>query len=60
MILSFQLNIIIKDQKKNKGSAIFLHLTNNYKKTRGCITLDKKDLLILLKLINKKTQIKIN
>ena len=49
-----------KRPKKNKGSAIFLHLTNNYKKTQGCIALNKKDLLILLKLINKKTKIKIN
>ena len=45
--------------KKNKGSAIFLHLTNNYKKTLGCIALKKKDMLILLKLINSKTKIKI-
>ena len=45
--------------KKNKGSAIFLHLTNNYKKTQGCIAVGKKDMLILLKLINKKTKIKI-
>ena len=43
-----------------KGSAIFLHLTNNYKKTDGCIALKKKDFLILLKLINKKTKIKIS
>ena len=48
-----------KKPKKNKGSAIFLHLTNNYKKTQGCIAVDKKDMLILLKLINKKTKIKI-
>ena len=44
---------------KNKGSAIFLHLTKNYKKTLGCIALRKKDMLILLRLINKKTKIKI-
>ncbi len=44
---------------KYKGSAIFLHLTNNYTKTQGCIALKKKDMLILLKLINKKTKIKI-
>lgn len=44
----------------NKGSAIFLHLTNNYKKTQGCIALKKKDMLILLKLINKKTKIKLS
>ena len=35
-------------------------LTNNYKPTAGCIALNKKDLLILLKLINKKTEIKIS
>tara|TARA_Y100000591_G_scaffold184549_1_gene159362 strand:- start:217 stop:702 length:486 start_codon:yes stop_codon:yes gene_type:complete len=45
--------------KKNKGSAIFLHLTNNYKKTLGCIALKEKDMIILLKLIDKKTKIKI-
>ena len=44
---------------KNKGSAIFIHLTKNYKKTTGCIALSKKDFLILLKLINSKTKIKI-
>ena len=44
---------------ENKGSAIFLHLTKNYKKTLGCITLKEKDMIILLKLINKKTKIKI-
>ena len=43
-----------------KGSAIFIHLTKNYKPTAGCIALSKKDLLILLKIINKKTKIKIN
>ncbi len=44
---------------KHKGSAIFLHLTKNYSSTKGCIALQKKDLLILLKIINKKTKIKI-
>ena len=44
---------------KNKGSAIFLHLTKNYKPTNGCIALKKKDFFVLLNLINKKTKIKI-
>ena len=56
--------IIIKYNYLNsipgKGSAIFLHLTKNYKPTDGCIGLKEKDLLILLKLINKQTKIKIN
>ena len=43
-----------------KGSCIFIHLTNNYKPTLGCIAMKKKDFLIMLKLINKKTIIKIN
>ncbi|MDA9643404.1 L,D-transpeptidase family protein [Candidatus Pelagibacter sp.] len=42
------------------GSAIFIHLTNNYKPTAGCIALKKKDFLIMIKLINKKVKIKIN
>ena len=43
----------------HKGSAIFLHLTKNYKPTAGCIALKKKDFEILLKLINNKTKLKI-
>ena len=48
-----------KNPIKNKGSAIFLHLTNNYKPTAGCIALKKKDFMVMLNLINKKTKIKI-
>jgi len=42
-----------------KGSAIFIHLTNNYEPTAGCIALKKKDFQILIKLIDKKSKIKI-
>ena len=42
-----------------KGSCIFLHLTNNYKPTVGCIALKKKDFLIMVKLIDKNSKIKI-
>ncbi len=42
-----------------KGSAIFLHLTKNYKTTAGCIALKRKDFEILLKLIDKNTKIRI-
>ena len=42
-----------------KGSAIFIHLTSDYKSTLGCVAIKKKDMLILLRLINKKTKIKI-
>ncbi len=43
--------------KKFKGSAIFIHLTKNYKATNGCIALKIKDFHILCRLINKKTSI---
>jgi L,D-peptidoglycan transpeptidase YkuD (ErfK/YbiS/YcfS/YnhG family) len=49
-----------KKIKPNKGSAIFIHLTKNFKATAGCIALLKKDFLIMVKLINKKSTIKIN
>ena len=42
-----------------KGSCIFLHLTKKYIPTAGCIALSKKDFLIMLRIINKKTKIKI-
>ena len=48
-----------KKRFPGKGSAIFIHLTKNYKKTAGCIALSKKDFLILAKIINKNTKIKI-
>jgi L,D-peptidoglycan transpeptidase YkuD (ErfK/YbiS/YcfS/YnhG family) len=54
------INYNVKNTKPYKGSAIFIHLTKNYKKTLGCIALKKKDFLILAKLINKKTKIKIH
>jgi len=53
------INYNTKNIKIGKGSAIFIHLSKNYKKTAGCIALKKKDLLILLKIINRKTKIKI-
>ena len=48
-----------KNIKIGLGSCIFFHLTKNYKPTAGCIALSKKDFLIMLKIINKDTKIKI-
>ena len=48
-----------KKIRKFKGSAIFIHLTKNYRPTEGCIALKKSDLLILLKIIDKNSKIKI-
>ena len=42
-----------------KGSAIFIHLTKDYKPTAGCIALKENDFLTLSKLISKNTKIKI-
>tara|TARA_B110000238_G_C16076723_1_gene417480 strand:+ start:761 stop:1249 length:489 start_codon:yes stop_codon:yes gene_type:complete len=56
-VISFNYN---KEKIPNKGSAIFLHLTDNYNPTAGCIALKKKDFEILIQLIDKNTKIKIN
>ena len=45
---------------KNKGSAIFIHVTNNYRPTKGCIALSLNDIEILLKIIKKNSKIKIS
>ena len=46
---------------KGKGSAIFLHLSNNkYKPTKGCVAILKKDFLKILPSIRKKTKILIS
>ena len=57
----YDLLIPIRYNYKNtiagKGSCIFLHLTKNYKPTAGCIALNKKDFLIMLKLIKRSSKI---
>ena len=55
------LNYNMKPTIKNKGSAIFIHVTKkNYKKTAGCIALKKADLLYLVKEIKINTKVIIN
>ena len=53
------INYNTKKIELGNGIAIFLHLSNKLKPTLGCVALNKKDFLILLKLINKNTKIKI-
>ena len=54
------INYNIRPIKKNKGSAIFIHLARkNYTGTMGCISLKKKDLIEILKTLKKNTKIKI-
>ncbi len=55
------INYNLKPVVKNKGSAIFLHIAKkNYSPTRGCIAINKKDMFLLAKKINRKTKIIIN
>jgi L,D-peptidoglycan transpeptidase YkuD (ErfK/YbiS/YcfS/YnhG family) len=57
LVLNYNTNPVIK----NKGSAIFLHITkDSYKKTKGCIALKREDLIQLVSKIRKNTKIKIN
>ena len=53
------INYNTRNTKIGAGSAIFIHLTKKFNPTSGCIALQKKDFLILLKLINKNTKIRI-
>ena len=49
-----------KPVKKNKGSAIFIHIAKkNYEKTRGCVAVKKSNLLKILKEIRINTKVKI-
>tara|TARA_B100000780_G_scaffold995_1_gene842 strand:+ start:1759 stop:2247 length:489 start_codon:yes stop_codon:yes gene_type:complete len=59
-IYDYLITITHNDKKiPYKGSAIFIHLTNNYKPTAGCVALKKKDFEVLLNIINNNTKIKI-
>ena len=56
LVLNYNMNPV----KKDKGSAIFVHVAKkNYEKTRGCIAVKKPDLLKILKEIKDKTKVKI-
>ena len=56
LVLNYNMNPIIK----NKGSAIFIHVAKkNYKKTEGCIALNKTHLLKIVKKLKKNTKVKI-
>ena len=54
-----QIKYNFKKPITGRGSCIFIHLTENYKPTAGCIALKEKDFLIMLKLIKKNSKIKI-
>ena len=56
LVLNYNMNPI----KKNKGSAIFIHVVKkNYRKTKGCIAIGKTQLLKIIKKIKNNTKVKI-
>ena len=56
LVLNYNMNPVVK----NKGSAIFIHVTKaNYKKTEGCVAIKKVHLLKIIKELKYNTKIKI-
>ncbi len=54
------LNYNMKPVKKNKGSAIFIHVAkNNFKKTEGCVAIKKNKLLKIVRELKSNTYVKI-
>ena len=57
IIIDYNLNPVIK----LKGSAIFLHLAKKkYQSTKGCVAINKNDMMLLIEKINKKTKLQIH
>ena len=55
-VLDFNTNPI----KKNKGSAIFIHIAKkSFSSTKGCVAIKKTDIKMLAKKISKNTLVKI-
>jgi L,D-peptidoglycan transpeptidase YkuD (ErfK/YbiS/YcfS/YnhG family) len=55
------LNYNTNPVEKNKGSAIFIHIAKKrFKPTAGCIALQKKDLMNLMRVVKKNSKIKIS
>tara|TARA_B110000881_G_C18537355_1_gene496576 strand:+ start:103 stop:594 length:492 start_codon:yes stop_codon:yes gene_type:complete len=55
------INYNLKPVIKNKGSAIFMHISKKKdSNTKGCIAISKKEIIFLLTKINKRTKILIN
>ena len=56
LVLNFNMNPI----KKNKGSAIFIHVAKkNYRKTEGCVAVRKFELLKIVRELKINTKVKI-
>ena len=56
LVLNYNMSPVIK----NKGSAIFIHISKkNYKKTEGCVAVKKRDLIEIIKKLQRNTKVKI-
>ncbi len=55
LVLNYNQNPTIK----NKGSAIFMHLTKDYKPTIGCVAIKEKDMRLIVSKLNKNSKISI-
>ena len=54
LVLNFNMRPIVK----KKGSAIFIHIAKkNYKKTEGCVAINKISLLKVIKKLKKNTKV---
>ena len=57
LVLNYNMNPI----KKNKGSAIFIHVAkNNFRKTEGCVAIKKQNLIKIVKKLNLNSEVKIS
>ena len=57
LVLNYNMNPI----KKNKGSAIFIHVAKkNFAPTHGCIAINKYEIKKLIKEVDHKTKVKIS
>ena len=55
------LNYNMSPIKKNKGSAIFIHVAKKkYSKTKGCVAINKMHFLKIIKDLNIKSKVKIS
>ena len=55
LVLNYNSNPV----RKNKGSAIFIHVAKNFNSTAGCVAIKKKYLKDIASKISKKTLVKI-
>ena len=56
IVLNYNMNPV----KKNKGSAIFIHIAKkNYEKTKGCVAIKKNDIIKLVEKLKRSTLVRI-